>query len=232
MSIYRDALKQKMVPAAERKQPRIHPERYPHPQDLMQLVDFILNAGLRTVSLSGVQPGDGVSFVAAELAYVLSKNTVRELAGGSTSDRVLLVEVGLEEGTGSKGASGTAEDSGLANNMLFTKNHMPGVDYIYTAPTNQGTLEFVNTLWSYNAKSNFFDKWHTVIFDCPPVLQKRETLALTRKTDAALLVVSQGGAKKEVIQAACTFLKHGKNFSGAILNRRKLRIPQWLYRMI
>jgi Mrp family chromosome partitioning ATPase len=177
-------------------------DRYPHPQDFMHLVDMVLTKGYKSLALSGVNPGDGVSFVARELAFILAKNTAQLFSRSDFSDRVLLVEVDLKQQAKPRVPESKNEaDGDLARSMLFTRDYRPGVDYIHTSPDGQGTLEFVNALWEHNEKTHLFDKWHTVLFDCPPVLQNRETLALTRRCSTAILVTSQGGAKREVIRA-------------------------------
>ena len=243
MSVYRDLMKKESENEAKQAaaskgakpaKPKAEgPTRYPYPQDLMHMVDRVIDAEHQTIAITSARVGEGASFVAKEFAQVLAQNLAKSLVEeDKAKDRVLLVEVRLDKKAEPTPIEGLDADTVMAQTMMYSKNQYPGVDYIAAVPTGQAPLEFVHALWGFNERSGFFSRWRAVVFDLPPVLLHRETLALTRRTDAAFLVVEHSKTKQEVASAAARLIRRGGNLSGAILNKRQMRIPMWLYRII
>lgn len=72
-----------------------------------------------------------------------------------------------------------------------------------------------------------------VILDAPPVLDAPEAAELATLADGVVLVVEAGSAKRPVIARAAELLrKSGARLIGSVLNRRRLEIPEFLYRRI
>ncbi len=238
MSVYRDLLKKEQAEevrksTGEATTSSAIQSKYPYPQDLMHMVDRVIDAEYRTISITSAREGAGASFVAKEFSQVLAQNLAKSIVRDDKArDRVLLVEVRLDKKRDQALATDLDSDSLMAQTMMYNKDQYPGVDYIAAVPSGQAPLEFVNSLWSFHERSGFFSRWQVVVFDLPPVLSYRETLALTRRTDAAYLVVEHSGTKYDIASAAARLIRRGGNLAGAILNKRQMRIPMWLYRII
>ena len=72
-----------------------------------------------------------------------------------------------------------------------------------------------------------------VIVDGPPVLQAPESVDLAPLVDGVVLVVRSGHAKRPVVLRAADLLrKSGVRILGCVLNRRRLEIPDFIYRRI
>jgi Mrp family chromosome partitioning ATPase len=72
-----------------------------------------------------------------------------------------------------------------------------------------------------------------VIFDAPPVLESPETTVLGGAVDTSLLVVRAAHTKGGVVNRAIESLaKAGVPVLGVVLNRRRLEIPDFLYKRI
>jgi Mrp family chromosome partitioning ATPase len=72
-----------------------------------------------------------------------------------------------------------------------------------------------------------------VIVDGPPVLEAPDALDLASIVDGAVLVVRSGHTKRPVALRATDLLrKSGVRILGTVLNRRRLEIPDFIYRRI
>jgi Mrp family chromosome partitioning ATPase len=72
-----------------------------------------------------------------------------------------------------------------------------------------------------------------VVVDGPPVLEAPESVDLAPLVDGVVLVVRSGHTKRPVaIRAAEMLRKSGVRLVGCVLNRRRLEIPDFIYRRI
>ncbi|HEY7556638.1 MAG TPA: CpsD/CapB family tyrosine-protein kinase [Candidatus Binatia bacterium] len=69
-----------------------------------------------------------------------------------------------------------------------------------------------------------------IVIDCPPVNTCPEAIMLASHSDGAVLVVQAGETRREVVLEARQRLAHAKvNLLGAVLNKRKYHIPEFVY---
>jgi succinoglycan biosynthesis transport protein ExoP len=72
-----------------------------------------------------------------------------------------------------------------------------------------------------------------IVIDGPPVLEAPEAADLAGLVDGVVLVVRAGHTKRPVVSRAVDLLrKSGARVLGTVLNRRRLEIPDFLYRRI
>jgi Mrp family chromosome partitioning ATPase len=72
-----------------------------------------------------------------------------------------------------------------------------------------------------------------VVVDGPPVLISAEACALAAAADGVILVVQSGRTKRPVLARSVELLsKAGARVFGTVLNRRRLEIPEFIYRRI
>ncbi|MEI6437326.1 MAG: polysaccharide biosynthesis tyrosine autokinase [Candidatus Omnitrophota bacterium] len=72
--------------------------------------------------------------------------------------------------------------------------------------------------------------YQVVLVDGPNLASHRDALALAALTDAAVLVISEGQTRRQVIKATVEPLVERKtNILGAIVNRRRFDIPKFIY---
>ncbi len=90
-------------------------------------------------------------------------------------------------------------------------------------------------------ETNFFDPmidqmkiqadW--VLFDSPPLHSYSDSFALARKVDGVVLVVQAEKTRWEVAQESKERLENnGGRILGAVLNKRRFHVPQWLYKSL
>lgn len=76
-------------------------------------------------------------------------------------------------------------------------------------------------------------RYEFVFLDIPPILSFAEGIAISRLCDGVILVVSAGKTRLEVIQEAKRSLEMANiPLLGAVLNRRKYYIPDWIYKRL
>jgi Mrp family chromosome partitioning ATPase len=76
-------------------------------------------------------------------------------------------------------------------------------------------------------------QYEWVVVDGPPVLEAPESVDLAPLVDGVVLVVHSGHTKRPVAQRAVEMLrKSGVRVVGCVLNRRRLEIPDFIYRRI
>jgi capsular exopolysaccharide synthesis family protein len=185
----------------------------------------------RVLALCSAQQREGTSTVACSLARVLAQD---ERA------RVLLVDahvrrpglgplLGLQpEATLRDVLSGRAE---LARQMAVVERRNLRVFCTRTDRQAAGTpfplAEFRELL---AGAGSAFD-W--VLLDVPPVLETADAAAIAALADASVLVMRAGHVKRPVVARAAEVLrKAGARVVGTVLNRRRLEIPEFIYRRI
>jgi capsular exopolysaccharide synthesis family protein len=69
-----------------------------------------------------------------------------------------------------------------------------------------------------------------ILIDCPPVNTCPEATTLAAHSDGAILVVQAGETRREIVLEARQRLAQAKvNLLGAVLNKRKYNIPEFVY---
>lgn len=72
-----------------------------------------------------------------------------------------------------------------------------------------------------------------IVLDGPPLLENPDAAPLAAQCDATLLVVRAGSTRRPVLVRSLDLLRRSQaNVLGTVLNRRRLEIPDFLYRRI
>jgi Mrp family chromosome partitioning ATPase len=72
-----------------------------------------------------------------------------------------------------------------------------------------------------------------VVVDGAPVLESPESVDLAPLVDGVVLVIRSGHTKRPVVIRAVDLLrKSGARVLGSVLNRRRLEIPDFIYRRV
>jgi Mrp family chromosome partitioning ATPase len=72
-----------------------------------------------------------------------------------------------------------------------------------------------------------------LILDGPPVLESPDSATLAATADGVVVVVQAHRTKRPVLARAAELLrKAGSRVLGSVLNRRRLEIPEFIYRRI
>lgn len=72
-----------------------------------------------------------------------------------------------------------------------------------------------------------------VLFDSPPINAYNDSRTLATKVDGVVMVVQAEKTRWEVAESARQRMEHDNvNILGVVLNKRKMHIPEWAYKML
>ena len=72
-----------------------------------------------------------------------------------------------------------------------------------------------------------------VLLDAGPIFQSSHSLVLSRLVDGVVFVIEAGRTRRQVVNLALEQLKRSRaHVLGAIMNKRRMAIPPWLYRRL
>ena len=187
----------------------------------------------RVIQFSGAVSGEGSTTVAATFARVLAQDP---------SQSVLLVDANVRR-PGLGLFFGTPERAGLremaaAPGALELEASLVAVErwnlhVLTTLPGGHDhghlfPVEGVRDFWARHGR-----RYRWVIIDAAPVLEAPETATLGTTVDTTVLVIQAARTKRGVVQRAMdVFAKAGAPVLGAVLNRRRHDIPEFIYRRL
>jgi len=77
------------------------------------------------------------------------------------------------------------------------------------------------------------ERFDFIILDGPPVITNPEIRFISSKVDGTILMLESGRTRRHVaLKAKQEIETAGGKFLGAVLNRRKYYIPNWIYRRL
>jgi len=214
----------------------IPPKQFPSPlmEEFHQLKHNILRLNNReknkTILFSGITEGEGNSTVLINFAMTLA----------SEGDRVLLVDGNLRHPS-FHNVFRLEKENGLTELSLKKATLM----YVIK-PTQFSNLSVItcggdtsNPFAIIESKSldPFIEEMRSqadwVLFDSPPINSFNDAIALASKIDGVIIVVQAEKTKWEAaLHAKQRIESTNRNILGVVLNRRRLYIPEWLYRRL
>lgn len=184
----------------------------------------LVNKDIKTILLTSPEPGDGKSFVSANLAIAFTQE----------NKKVLIIDADLRKGRQHRIFKVHNDKSrGYSNLILSSKDDNTLNKFI--VPTEVKNLDLLPTgafppnpselLLSSNNKE-LMDKlremYDIIIVDCTPVLGLNDALVMTRFTDINIVVVTKRKTKMESLEEVKkNFEKVGAKVNGVILNKVK-----------
>jgi protein-tyrosine kinase len=181
------------------------------------------------IALAGCRPGDGASTIAFNLACAFASYSSRSmlLVDGNVRDPVLHLQFSTEKKVGLtdlvEGRS-SIEEAVLEitpGRYYFLRAGAKSVNPImlYESP------EFLSLMEQLRARHD------VIIFDCPSLVDNPESALLASAMDGLIMVLQADKTRWEVALAAARDLEGVRiPILGAIMNKRRLVIPEPLYR--
>ncbi len=173
-------------------------------------------------------PGEGASTLGSEFALIAAR---------AADSRVLLIDADKTQlSTAMK--FGCQTDTGILDQILAGS---PFEDGLVTAPDSQlhiGVLSGPNSPpQSRKAMPALYEKlrarYDLTIVDCPAVFSDRYFELSPETADGVVLVVQAECNRPETLRQAQTLIENaGGKIIGAILNRRRTYIPDFIYRLL
>jgi Mrp family chromosome partitioning ATPase len=177
----------------------------------------------RTVMFIASQGGEGTSTVAAQFAQSLASDERL---------RVLLVDAHVRRPAYGPDGSPAAARTARATRRRQARSDAPSPDLMPLSGDSReaSTLTPESLRESLDAIASGYD-W--VVIDGPPVLESPDAATLGAVADGVVVVVQAGRTKRPVLTRSVDLMNRaGGRVLGMVLNRRRLEIPEFIYRRI
>ncbi|MDX1692631.1 MAG: hypothetical protein R3208_02630 [Ketobacteraceae bacterium] len=199
----------------------------------LNLTSTILDHKVKSIYVASPHKGAGTTTCAYSLARALSESISEKviLIDGNPGPNSLTEHLGLVDSLGFSdlilsGGSGALRKA--INTIDNEEFHVisAGQQVIETPmggerPSLIQLIESLTSLYSY------------VIYDGPHIHKHNEPLALAAAFDAVVLVLKTNETRWEVAKSAKEKLAQaGANVIGAIFNKRRYYVPQWVYDLL
>lgn len=198
--------------------------------EAVEVLEQRLPAGRFAVALSGLRRRAGTSSLAWHFALALASAGERA---------VCLVEANfrspvLARALGVDAAPGFGELLGGGAGMDEVIRDVPGHEVrVVTAGGRRPGPALLDREALARGVKLLRERFEAVIFDTAPLLQYPDTLALARHLDGTVFVLYAERDKWEAAQRGMRVLEgSGARAVGAVLNRKPLYIPKWVYRLL
>lgn len=185
---------------------------------------------IKTILFLSSTTGEGTSTVLKDFAITLA-------SGG---EKVLLVDANLRnpslhDSFNLEKIIGLTEllSGNLTLKDVIKKTEVKNLSVITSGvpPSNPFSL-FESNSWEYLI-AQMKTQAYWVLFDSSPINVYNDACPLAAKMDGVVMVVEAEKTRWEVAQNAKERIRNGKvNLLGIILNRRKMHIPDWAYKLL
>jgi Mrp family chromosome partitioning ATPase len=190
-----------------------------------------MNAEFRPFVLQFVSSiaGEGTSTMAAGFAM---------LAATERAKSVLLVDCGGSPRTGmwsdqeAPSLIRAFQETGSTEPAIQPVPSMNGLAVARLSRSENPLLEMdgaeLRMLWDVTKR-----RYPIIVLDCPPACSAPDSLGLAQYADGTVLVVRAESTRQAVVGATKDAIERfGGQVVGAVFNRRKTYIPEWLYRWV
>lgn len=190
----------------------------PYRQLRTQLLQKMREKGWNTLAIVSPQDGAGASLVSANLAISMAREY---------TSTVMLVDMDLAKPSVAE-MLGLKAEHGLVDFLegrcqLSDLLIHPGLERLVVLPGKRADHYSSEMVSSPEMKKLFKDlkeryESRLVLFDMPAILRNDDAIAFLPKVDAVLLVVEEGGTRKDDLKRAMQLLE-GCNVIGTVLNK-------------
>ena len=178
----------------------------------------------KVILLTSPEPGDGKSFISANLATAFTQE----------NKKVLLIDSDLRKGRQhrlfkiendkSKGYSNlilsSKDDNTIAN--FIVKTEIKNLDLLPSGAYPPNPSELLSSTNNKELIKKLRNMYDIIILDCAPVLGLNDTLVMTKLSDVNVVVVTNKKTKIEALdQVNKSFARANAKIDGVILNKAK-----------
>ena len=197
-----------------------------------------VNKEVKVILVTSPEPGDGKSFISANLAGAYAQE----------NKRVLIIDCDLRKGRQAEifkirkmpttgytnlilNYTDTLDDSEEPDNFSYMelsnyieKTAIKRVDLIPNGPTPPNPIELLSSAKNRKIISLLKNKYDIIILDCPPALGLSDTLIMTRFSDVNIVTISSRKTKVELLnEVKKNFDKANAKITGVVINKAKIK---------
>lgn len=185
----------------------------------------------QVLAITSSHRGEGVSTVGANLAAVLARRD---------DGHVLLIDADVGHPSvhrvfKTKLAPGLTDvlKDGEAGEQAILSSPIPNLDILSAGAPNGDPSEILSSSGVPRLLDSARKKYRFVVVDLPSVNEASWVVRLASLCDGVALVVEAERSRREVVKRAKEQLVESKaSVLGVVINRRRFRIPGWLYRRL
>jgi capsular exopolysaccharide synthesis family protein len=203
-------------------------------EEYQRMKHLILNVNtekkIKTILFTSCKEGEGTSTVLRNFAITLA-------AGGDT---VLLVDANLRHPS-LHDLFNVEKRDGLTE-LLFGKNSLNEVinntkinnlSIVTSGIPHSNPSSVLESALLSSATEQMKEQADWVLFDCAPINSYNDSCTLGAKLDGVMMVIQAENTRWEVAQSAKERIESDKvTLLGVVLNRRRIYIPEWAYKML
>lgn len=197
-----------------------------------------VNKEVKVILVTSPEPGDGKSFISANLAGAYAQE----------NKRVLIIDCDLRKGRQAEIFKiRKMPTTGYTNLILnyndtldeilepdkfsymelsdyIEKTAIKRVDLIPNGPTPPNPIELLSSAKNRKIISLLKNKYDIIILDCPPALGLSDTLIMTRFSDVNIVTISSRKTKVELLnEVKKNFEKANAKITGVVINKAKIK---------
>lgn len=184
----------------------------------------LVNSEVKVILLTSPEPGDGKSFVSANLAVAFAQENKRVLLIDSDlrkgrQHRLFKVENDKRKGYSNLILSSKDEHT-IKNSIVHTG--IKNLDLLPNGAYPPNPSELLASTNNKELMDKLRDMYDIIILDCAPVLGLNDTLVMTKLSDINVVVVSKRKTKLDALdQVKKSFERASAKINGVVLNRVK-----------
>lgn len=181
---------------------------------------------IKTILITSPEPGNGKSFISANLAGAYAQE----------GKKVLIIDCDLRRGRQHNIFEIENPSNGGYSNLILnykeeikltryvTKTEIKGIDIIPTGQTPPNPLELLTSKNNEKVIKELRKHYDVIILDCPPILGISDTQIMTKHSDANILVVTSGKTTIESVERCKkVFEAANSKIDGVIINSASVK---------
>jgi len=199
---------------------------------LYQNIEYLLpDTPEKTILFMGLQGGEGVSTIVRNFARLatarLDKSVLIMDAAHHNPSQHLFFDIKSEDGWKDIMGKGESVDKAC---------HQSGNTKLYLSPISpQNAL--APHIYDHSSAAGFLEglkhKYDFILIDASPAITSPDSIAISRYTDGVVLVVEAERTRRQVVENVKNKIaRNGGNIIGAVFNKRRYYIPEFVYRLL
>jgi Mrp family chromosome partitioning ATPase len=180
----------------------------------------------RTVMLMSAQRGEGTSTVAAQFAVAVARDAAQ---------RVRLMDMTARRPSPfieSVAAPASPRQTGVQRARDPNAEASSALD-VLRVPDGARATGLISAPVAREWVESFSGRYDWIVLDGPAVLEAPDAPALAAMADGVVIVIEAGRTKRPVLHRSTDLLRNARaQLIGSVLNRRRLEVPEFLYRRI
>ncbi|MBQ3325783.1 CpsD/CapB family tyrosine-protein kinase [Candidatus Saccharibacteria bacterium] len=189
---------------------------------------------LKVILVTSPEPGDGKSFIVANLATAFAQDDKNVLIIDGDMRRGRQHEIFHIPNKATHGYSNyilryknTNDNSMLdfvSSEIYIQQTKMPNVSLLPAGPTPPNPLELISSDNNRRLIDDLRKKYDIILIDCPPALGLSDALVMSKYSDANIVTVSSDKTKLDQLESVKkNFAKVNSKISGVIINKIKAK---------